>query len=465
MSDPTTRPDDLPATADSGAIGVMGLDLREGKTAPKRQIYSWALWDWATQPFNTVVLTFIFASMYLTTDVFLPADVQALAENDPVRERAVDGLASGFGLAGTIAGLLILAIAPVLGQRADAAGRQKLWLGIGTGALVACMLGLWFVEPTPTLFWLGVALIAAGQVFGEIAAVSSNAMLIGIANQKTIGRVSGLGWGFGYLGGIVALVLVIVFYMSDWFGLPEDTGLPFRIIAVGCAVWAIVFSIPIFRNVPEPSLGRPERKVGFFASYRLLVQDIVALFKSPETRHTGWFLLSSAVFRDGLGGVFAFGAIIGQVVFGFEFLQMVIFGVAANLIAGVSTILAGPLDDRFGAKRVIIAALGSMTVAGLAVFFLVDLGPVVFWIGGLVLCAFVGPAQAASRSFLARVTPAGREGEIFGLYATTGRASSWMAAGAWTIVVAAFGSTYGILAIVGVILVGLLLLLPVKQLR
>ncbi|MCD2115648.1 MULTISPECIES: MFS transporter [Rhodococcus] len=106
-----------------------------------------------------------------------------------------------------------------------------------------------------------------------------------------------------------------------------------------------------------------------------------------------------------------------------------------------------------------------MTVAGLAVFFLVDLGPVVFWIGGLALCAFVGPAQAASRSFLARVTPAGREGEIFGLYATTGRASSWMAAGAWTVVVAAFGSTYGILAIVGVILVGLLLLLPVKQLR
>ncbi|WP_261166821.1 MFS transporter [Microbacterium sp. Marseille-Q6965] len=465
MSEHSTPRADLPATADSGAIGVMGLDLREGKTASKKQIYSWALWDWATQPFNTVILTFIFASMYLTTDVFLPADVRALAEDDPIRARAVDGLASGFGLAGTIAGLLILAIAPVLGQRADAAGRQKLWLGIGTGALVACMLGLWFVEPAPALFWVGVALIAAGQVFGEIAAVSSNAMLIGIANQKTIGRVSGLGWGFGYLGGIVALVLVIVFYMSGWFGLPEETGLPFRIIAVGCAIWALLFSIPIFRNVPEPSLGRPERKVGFFASYKLLVHDIVALFQNPETRHTGWFLLASAVFRDGLGGVFAYGAIIGQVVFGFEFLQMVIFGVAANLIAGVSTILAGPLDDRFGAKRVIIAALASMVVAGLAVFFLVDLGPIVFWIGGLVLCAFVGPAQAASRSFLARVTPAGREGEIFGLYATTGRASSWMASGAWTIVVAALGSTYGILAIVGVILAGLLLLLPVKQLR
>lgn len=465
MSDANPPRTDLPATADSGAIGVMGLDLREGKTAPRKQIFSWALWDWATQPFNTVVLTFIFASMYLTTEMFLPADIQALPEDDPVRERAIDGLTSGFGWGGTIAGLLILAIAPVLGQRSDAAGRQKTWLAIGTGALIACMLGLWFVEPTPTLFWLGVALIAAGQVFGEIATVSSNAMLIGIANQKSIGRISGLGWGFGYVGGIVALVLVIVFYVADWFGLPEETGLPFRIIAVGCAIWAIVFSIPIFLNVPEPSLGRPERRVSFFASYRLLVQDVVALFRNPETRHTGFFLLSSAVFRDGLGGVFAFGAIIGSAVFGFEFLDMVIFGVAANLIAGLSTIAAGPLDDRFGAKRIIIFALSAMTVAGLAVFFLVDLGPVVFWIGGLVLCAFVGPAQAASRSFLARVTPAGREGEIFGLYATTGRASSWMASLAWALVVGWFGTEYGILAIIAVILVGLLLLLPVKQLR
>ncbi|QBR75313.1 MFS transporter [Microbacterium sediminis] len=443
----------------------MGLDLREGKTAPKKQIYSWALWDWATQPFNTVVLTFIFVSLYLTTDVFLPADIQALPTEDPVRKAALDQLASNFGWGGTIAGLVILLIAPVLGQRSDAAGRQKTWLAIGTGALIASMLGLWFVEPTPTLFWLGVALISAGQVFGEIAAVSSNAMLIGIANQRSIGRISGLGWGFGYVGGIIALILVVVFYSADWFGLPEDTGLPFRIIALGCAIWAIVFSIPIFLNVPEPSLGRPERRVSFFASYRLLVQDVIALFRNRETRHTGFFLLSSAVFRDGLGGVFAFGAIIGSSVFGFEFLDMVIFGVAANLIAGLSTIAAGPLDDRFGAKRIIVFALSSMIVAGLAVFFLVDLGPIVYWIGGLLLCAFVGPAQAASRSFLARVTPAGREGEIFGLYATTGRASSWMASLAWALIVGWLGTEFGILAIVGVILVGLLLLLPVKQLR
>lgn len=451
------------ATANSGAVGVIGLDLRGDTPAPKKQVYSWALWDWATQPFNTVILTFIFTALYLTTEAFLPADIASLGDDDPIRKAAEADLASGLGLGSTIAGIAILLIAPVLGQRADAAGRQKLWLGIGTGALIACMLGLWFVEPAPALFWLGVALISAGSVFGEIAAVNSNAMLIGIANPQTVGRISGLGWGFGYIGGILALVLVVVFYMLDWFGLPDDGGLPFRIIALGCAIWAIVFSIPIFLNVPEPSTGRPDRRVGFFASYALLVKDVVGLYRSPETRNTFWFLLSSAVFRDGLGGVFAFGAIIAGQVFGFRFLELVIFGIAANLIAGVSTIIAGRFDDAYGPKRIILVSLGAMVIAGLAVFLLVDAGMVVFWVGGLVLCAFVGPAQAAARSFLARVTPAGREGEIFGLYATTGRAASWMSSGAWTLLIVLTGATaFGIVGIVIVLAAGFFLLLPVK---
>jgi len=468
MSEPEPRrgvPEPV-ATANSGAVAVVGLDLRGETPAPKKQVYSWALWDWATQPFNTVILTFIFTALYLTTDAFLPADVAALDPKSQAHEAAIADLTSGLGLGSTIAAFAILLLAPVLGQRADAAGRQKLWLGIGTGALILCMFGLWFVEPTPTLFWLGVALISAGSVFGEIAAVNSNAMLIGIANPKTVGRISGLGWGFGYLGGIIALVIVIVFYVMDWFGLPEDGGLPFRIIAVGCAIWAVVFSIPIFLNVPEPSLGRPDRKVGFFASYRLLVKDVIGLYRSPETRPTFWFLLASAVFRDGLGGVFAFGAVIGSTVFHFGFLDIVIFGIAANLIAGVSTIIAGRFDDRFGPKRIILLSLGSMVVAGLGVFFLRDGGTIVFWIGGLILCAFVGPAQASARSFLARVTPAGREGEIFGLYATTGRAASWMASGAWTLLIVLTAQTaFGILGIVIVLIAGFLLLLPVKAPR
>ncbi|MDN3311389.1 MFS transporter [Microbacterium oryzae] len=452
-----------PAAADSAAVPVMGLTLAEERPAAKGVVFAWALWDWATQPFNTVILTFIFTALYLTTDAFLPPEIQALSEDAPEKVAALADLSAGLGWGTTVAGLLILLLAPVLGQQADAAGRQKLWLGIGTGSLIVAMLGLWFVEPTPSLFWIGVALIAAGTVCAEIAAVNSNAMLVGIATPKTIGRVSGLGWGFGYLGGIVALVIVIVFYASGWFGLPDEDGLPFRIIAIGCALWAVVFAIPIFLKVPEPSLGRPERRVGFLRSYALLVRDVTGLYRSPATRPTFWFLLSSAVFRDGLAGVFTFGAVIAANVFGFEFLEVVVFGVAANLIAGVSTIIAGRVDDRVGPKRVILFSLGAMTVAGLAVFLLVDAGRVVFWVGGLTLCVFVGPAQAASRSFLARVTPAGREGEIFGLYATTGRAASWMSSAMWSVLIVVGGATsFGILGIVAVLLAGFLLLLPVR---
>jgi UMF1 family MFS transporter len=218
--------------------------------------------------------------------------------------------------------------------------------------------------------------------------------------------------------------------------------------------------------VPEPSLGRPERKVGFFSSYVVLVKDVIGLYRHEETRPTFWYLLASAVFRDGLGGVFAFGAIIGTAVFRFGTQDIIVFGIAANLIAGVSTILAGRLDDRLGPKRIILGSIASMIVAGLGVFALRDLGALVFWVGGLILCAFVGPAQAAARSFLARVTPAGREGEIFGLYATTGRAASWMASGAWTVLIALTAQTaFGILGIVAVLIVGFLLLLPVKAPR
>ncbi|KJL22152.1 Vacuole effluxer Atg22 like protein [Microbacterium oxydans] len=454
------------ATANSGAVAVVGLDLRGEAPAPKKQVYSWALWDWATQPFNTVILTFVFTALYLVGEGFLPPEVASLGVDDPVRLAAEADLASGLGLGSTIAAFGILLLAPVLGQRADAAGRQKLWLGIGTGALILCMLGLWFVEPMPSLFWLGVALISAATVFQEIAAVNSNAMLIGIANPKNVGRISGMGWGFGYLGGIIALVIVVVLDTFDWFGMSTDNGLAYRLIAVGCAVWAIVFSIPIFLNVPEPSLGRPDRKVGFFASYPLLVKDVADLYRNEETRPTFWYLLASAVFRDGLGGVFAFGAIIGTAVFKFGAQDIIVFGIVANLIAGVSTIAAGRLDDRLGPKRIILASIGSMIVAGLAVFFLRDAGAIVFWVGGLILCAFVGPAQAAARSFLARVTPAGREGEIFGLYATTGRAASWMASGAWTLLIVMTSQTaFGILGIVLVLLAGFLLLLPVKAPR
>jgi UMF1 family MFS transporter len=223
-------------------------------------------------------------------------------------------------------------------------------------------------------------------------------------------------------------------------------------------VWTLLFAWPLFRYVPEgpPATDRP--RVGFFASYRVLVRDVADLFRNART--TFWFLLASAVFRDGLAGVFTFGAIIASVSFRFSPDQVIVFGVAANLVAGLSTIAVGRLDDRFGPRAVILGALTTLVVCGLAIVLLRDGGATVFWVFGLILSACVGPAQAASRSFLARVTPAGRESEIFGLYATTGRAASFLSPAMWTLMIALTDATiWGVLGIMVVLLAGLLLML------
>src|SRR5690606_25853248 len=202
-----------------------------------------------------------------------------LPENDPARERALADLSSGYGLITTLAGILILLLAPVLGQTADRSGRKKRWLFVFTMLLALVQFALFFARADPAFFWYGAIVLALGAVVSEIAGVNYNAMLVQVSTPKTIGKVSGLGWGLGYLGGIVALTLVVVLTQLEWFGMDTSNGMAYRVIAVGCAVWTIVFALPLFFNVPEvpPAIRGP--KVGFFRSYAVLVKDIVALFR------------------------------------------------------------------------------------------------------------------------------------------------------------------------------------------
>jgi UMF1 family MFS transporter len=331
---------------------------------------------------------------------------------------------------------------------------------IFTGLLVLTQLGLSFVQPGQEWFWVGVGLIAIGSVFNEIAGVNYNALLVSVSNSKTVGKVSGLGWGFGYLGGIIALATVVGLILSGV--LQGDSALTFQLVALGCTIWTVIFVIPIFVSVPEPKTRQVGEKLGLWGSYIELGRSVKRLYR--EARPTFWFLLASAVYRDGLSAVFVFGAVIASIVFGFGFTDLVIFGIALNVVAGISTIIAGRLDDRFGPKNVILVAVFGLVACTTAVFVLVDLGTPMFWAVGLILAAFVGPAQAASRSFLARVTPAGREGEVFGLYATTGRAAGWMASLLWAVFIQLAGNQaiYGLLGIALVLLVGGVMLLFVK---
>ncbi|MDM4762286.1 MFS transporter [Galbitalea sp. SE-J8] len=423
------------------------------RTIPRRQVISWAFWDWSNQPFNTVILTFVFTALYLVGDDFLPVGTPS---SGPAYDRAVADLSSGLGLAITIAGIAVAVLAPVIGQRSDAAGNRKRWLAITTLLVAFAMGALFFVQADPAYFVLGVALVGVGSVLNEIAGVQYNALLPHVSTPATVGRISGLGWGLGYIGGILTLVVVVVLNALDWFGLDTSNGLAYRLIAVGCMVWAIVFAIPLFVNVPEPPAGPARARVNFFASYVELVRDIARIWR--DERQLFWFLIASAVFRDGLAGVFTFGAVIASVVFHFSAQDVIVFGIAANLVAGVSTIISGRFDDRFGPRAVILTSLGALSLVALVVLVGHDGGQTLFWIFGLILCCFVGPAQAAARSLLARATPAGREGEVFGLYATTGRAVSFLTPALWTLFISLFGATYwGILGILIVLLAGLLL--------
>jgi UMF1 family MFS transporter len=421
-----------------------------GASTKKRGTFAWALWDWAEQPYPTIMQTFIFP-VYLATAV-AGAGVQADAQ---------------LGIAMTIAGLLLALIAPVLGRRSDDNGRRKYWLMFNTYLLVAIMIGSFFIKPSPEYFLIGLVLYGAGSVIQEAALINYYAMLKSVTTEKNIGRVSGYAWALGYAGGIVLLAISLVgFIMAEvpWFGIGTEESVNIRAVFLFSAVWTLVFTIPLMLRVPEIAKKPNARKETILQSYASIWAQLKSLrAQAPETLK---FLISSAIYRDGLAGVFTFGAVLGSLAFGFTQTEIIIFGIAANIVSGLGAVIGGRLDDVFGSRTIIIASLIGLIIAGSCVFFFYDYGVITYWIGGLALCLFVGPAQASSRTFVSRFTPAGREGEVFGLYQFTGRAVSFMSGAMWTLsitIAAVFvggenNTIWGIWGLMIILIVGLFLL-------
>ena len=420
-----------------------------------RGTFAWALWDWAEQPFPTIFSTFIFP-IYITSAAFGP-------EEDTSR---------ALGLAATFAGIAVALVAPVFGRRSDEAGRRKFWLLINTLLLAGVMASLYFIEPTAEMLWLGLIIFSFGGFVQEIAFINYYAMLKQVTTPSNIGKISGFAWGLGYIGGIILLLVSLVgFIQTDtpWFGIPTENALNVRSVFLFSAIWFIVFSIPLFLAVPEIP-EKPNRvKENIIESYFKLWAQLKSLYKqAPETLK---FLIASAIYRDGLSGVFAFGGALGSLAFGFELAEVILFGIAANVMAGIGAAIGGVLDDKIGGKRVIMGSLLGLTVAGFGVFAFASLGPITYWVGGLALTLFVGPAQAASRTFVAKFTPPGREGEVMGLYMTTGRAVSFLSPLLWTTAISvalsmginnAQATVWGILGLMVVLVAGILLLARVS---
>ncbi len=427
-----------------------------------KKVISWAIWDWGSAAFNAVATTFVF-STYLVSKLFGDHDASSLKLS--------------WGL--TIAGIIIALTAPISGQRADRKGRGTFWLGANSFVVFLALLGMFFVRPQSTLgtegaLWLGIFLISVGNIFFEFASVNYNAMLSRISTPETMGRISGIGWASGYLGGIILLFVLLIFFLGDnpVVAVSGEDGLPVRLAMLVAAFWFGLSALPVLFALPGRAVEGHENdeKETLRDSYKRLWKTVKRLY--AEAPHTLSFLGASAVFRDGLAGVFTYGAILAAVTFGFTPGEIIIFGVASNVVAGVVTIAFGWVDDFWGPKRTIMFSLSVMVAMGLVVFFFHDQGKIVFWIAGLTLAGFVGPAQSASRSFLGRVIPEGREGEVFGLYATTGRAVSFLAPAMYGLSVTigqnfvADGESathFGILGIISILLLGLLILIPVKE--
>lgn len=403
----------------------------------RRRAFAWQLYDVGNSAFQAVVVTFVFAT-YLASDLFLDPAVVAIGDanpQDPAYLAAQAGsqqVMSGFD---TVAALLVAILAPALGRVTDGSGRRKRLLAIFSGLTIACMLAMFFVFPEARFLAIGAFLLAAGQVLSELAGVSYNAMLSQVATRENVGRVSGTGWGLGYIASIVLLLVVLVLFIQDFNGDAPGAGLlavptgtdgaamNIRLTVLVSALWFLGFLIPILRRVPESPRHDAKDRVTFLGAYRALGRTIAHLWRTD--RPLLQFLLASAVFRDGLNAVFAWGAVLAAQVYGFSSSEVLYFAVVANLVAGVGTLVAGWLDDALGPKRVILGSLVCLLVAGLAMMFVPDT-KLAFWVLASILCLFVGPVQTASRTYLSRSVPEGREGELFGLYATTGRAAGWM---------------------------------------
>lgn len=373
----------------------------------RRARIAWCVYDWASSAFPTVIVTFVFAA-YFTTAV--AADKAA-------------GTAQ-WSRALAISGIVIALLSPVLGAIADRSGRRKPWLA---GCTLITVLGaglLWYAQPDADYVVYALVCFALANIAFEIGQVFYNAMLPTIVPMERMGRLSGWGWGLGYAGGLSCLVVALFAFVQGnppVFGLDRDTAEHVRVVGPMVAIWFAVFCIPLFLFVPDaPRSGLPPRTAA-----REGVTTLVATLKSVRRyREVAWFLLARVFYVDGMNTMFAFGGIYAAGTFGMTVAEVIQFGIALNITAGLGAAAFAWIDDRIGAKKTILIALCGLIAFGIPLL-LVE-SKMWFWIVGLPLGIFMGPAQAASRSLMARLAPADLRTEMFGLFAFSGKATAFL---------------------------------------
>jgi MFS transporter, UMF1 family len=376
-------------------------------TLDRRAVAAWCVFDWANSTFPAVITTFVFAT-YFTQNV---------------ARDAVTGTAQ-WGHALAVAGFAIAILSPLTGAIADRTGAQKTWLALFSTLTCAAMVLLWFVRPSPDSVPLALIGIVLATIGFEVACVFYNALLPAVAPPAYIGRVSGWGWGLGYVGGIVCLAIVLfgfVLNATPPFGLDRASAEHVRIAGPFSALWYALFALPLFFFVPEPEVNA----VPIGRAVREGAADLWHTIKTlRQHRGIAWFLLANMVYTDGLTTLFAFGGIYAAGTFGMTLDEVIMFGIALNLTAGIGGFAFAWIDDRIGARPTVMIGLAALIAIGGAM--LVIESKTTFWILGLLLGSFFGPVQAASRSLAARLAPPEQRGQMFGLFALSGRVTAFV---------------------------------------
>ena len=413
--------------------------MADAKTYPRRAaVVSWIFFDWAAQPYFTLITTFVFSPYFVTHMASDPASGQAM-----------------WGFATAAAGLVIALLSPVLGAIADASGRRKPWIA-GFGALLVIGSSLmWFGGPgDPSVIPALLLAYGIATIGVEFAMVFNNAMMPSLVPPNKIGRLSGTGWATGYVGGILSLILVLGYLAADpatgrtlfgfmpLFGLDPVTHQGDRITGPLTAIWFIIFVTPMFLLTPDYPAKLPVRD----ALHRGLSELKGTLAELPKRKSMAAFLLANMIYTDGLVSLFAFGGIYAAGTFGWHTIQIGTFGILLAIAGTIGAWLGGKLDDTLGPKRVIAGStvvllasiIGVLLVDKDSIFFIKVAPPApggalfsgaaerAYLLLGCLIGMAGGPLQAASRSLLVRMAPKDRVAQYFGLFALTGKVTSFV---------------------------------------
>lgn len=424
------------------------------KKLKENKALAWALYDWANSAHSTIIVTFIF-SVYFARSVY----------GDETQGSAVWAHMNG------IAALLIAVLAPFCGALSDALRQKRLWLFIFTLICIVSTAGLWFVEPDKSYVPLALILLTVSMVAVEMAVSFNNAMLPDITTEENMGKISGLGWGLGYIGGLVCLVLSLFLFVGlgdiqPLIQLDTEKLESIRLTAPFAALWMLVFSIPIFLVYKDMHYSKPPRdfsKKAYWDALKSVKKTLKALIEVKD-RNLLLYLVSSAIYRDGLITIFAIGGLYAAGVHNMSFDEILIFAIGLNITAGLGSFAFSYFNDKLGSKQTIIYSLiGLIGVGGLIL--LTD-DKTMFMNLGYVLGFFMGPCQSASRVFMAQISPKDKMSEYFGFYALSGKSAAITGPFLYGVCVTIFDSQkVGMFSLLCLLLLGLVLLLKVKDIH